>query len=111
MVGITGALAMDNSAHGDDIDVIIVTARGRVWTARLIVIGLVYAGKLFGDTLCPNYILSEDALALEQHDLFAAHEFAQMTPLVGFEVYQRMRAANPWVGEFLPNAGAPPRKE
>lgn len=111
MVGITGALAMDNSAPGDDIDVMIVTARRRAWTARLFIVALVYVGKLFGDVLCPNYVISEDALELETRDLFAAHEFAQMTPLVGLDVYDRMRQANRWVYDHLPNAYRPLRKE
>ncbi len=111
MVAVSGALAMDNSAAGDDIDVLIVSAPGRVWTARLFAVALVVAGKLFGDTLCPNYLVSENALALEQRDLFSAHELAQMVPLYGLPVYARMRAANAWVGDFLPNACAPLRRE
>ncbi len=111
MVGVTGALAMDNAAAGDDIDVMIVAASGRVWTARLFAIGLVVIGRLLGDTLCPNYLISEDALSLEDRDLFAAHEFAQMVPLCGFEVYDRLRRANAWVYEYLPNARTPLRHE
>jgi hypothetical protein len=111
MIGVTGALAMDNAAPGDDIDVMIVAARRRAWTARLFVVALVYVGKLFGDVLCPNYVISEDALELEARDLFAAHEFAQMAPLHGFDVYDRMRQDNRWVYDVLPNAFAPLRKE
>ena len=111
MVAITGALAMDNSADGDDIDVMIVTARGRAWSARLWAVALVYAGKLLGDTLCPNYVITEDALALEERTLFAAHEFAQMVPLYGRAVYDRMCRANAWVYDYLPNARAPVKQE
>lgn len=111
MVAITGALAMDNSTDNDDIDVMIITAPHRVWTARLFAVGLVLAGKLFGDTLCPNYVLAEDALALDRRDLFTAHEFVQMVPLYGLAVYAAMRRANTWVHEFMPNACAPFRRE
>ena len=111
MVGITGALAMDNSAPGDDVDVMIVAARRRAWTARLFAVALVYVGKLFGHTLCPNYIITEDALELETRDLFVAHEFAQMAPLYGLVIYDRMRQANRWVYDYLPNAYTPWRQE
>ena len=104
MVAITGALSMNNSAAGDDIDVLIVTAPDRVWLTRAFAVALVYAGKLFGDTLCPNYVISERALTLEKHTLFVAHEFIQMVPVYGLEVYHRMRAANPWICHLLPNA-------
>ena len=103
-VGITGALAMDNCAAGDDIDVMIVTAPDRVWLTRALSIALVRLGKLFGDTLCPNYLISENALALEHHSLFVAHEFMQMVPLYGGEVYARLLCANGWVQQHLPNA-------
>ena len=111
MVAITGALAMDNSAEGDDIDVMIVTARRRVWTTRLLVVALVHAGTLFGHTLCPNYIVTEDALTLEERTLFTAHEFAQMVPLYGRAIYDQLCCANAWVYDYLPNARVPLKQE
>jgi hypothetical protein len=111
MVGISGALAMDNSGDHDDIDVMIVTAPRRVWLTRALSVALVYLGKIFGDTLCPNYVISENALQLETHTLFAAHEFTQMVPLYGLAVYTRMRSANNWIDSLLPNATAPFRSD
>jgi hypothetical protein len=74
-------------------------------------IGVVRAAALGprGVVICPNYLLSERALAFEERNLYSAHEVAQMTPLAGLRTYQRLRAANGWVAEFLPNAGGPPR--
>jgi hypothetical protein len=111
MIGITGALAMDNSAANDDIDVMIVTAPQRVWLTRALSVGLVYIGKILGDTLCPNYVVSENALLLETQTLFGAHEFMQMAPLYGLDVYARMRALNNWIDLLLPNARSPLRSE
>lgn len=107
MIAVTGALAMKNSAAHDDIDVLIVTAPDRVWLTRALAIGLVYAGKLCGDTLCPNYVISERALGLDRHTLFVAHEFAQMVPVYGLTIYNRMCAVNPWIQRMLPNASQP----
>ena len=107
LIAITGALAMKNSAAGDDIDVLIVTAPDRVWLTRALSIALVYAGKLCGDTLCPNYVISERALTLDRHTLFVAHEFAQMVPVYGLPIYDRMCAANSWIQRVLPNATRP----
>lgn len=111
MVGITGALAMNNSAADDDIDVLLVTAARRVWLTRALSIALVYLGRALGNTLCPNYIISEDALWLDKHTLFVAHEFSQMVPVYGFDVYTRMRQVNDWIAVFLPNARQPFRSE
>ncbi len=107
MIGVTGALAMNNSGEGDDIDVMIVTAPDRVWLTRALAVLLVYIGKVFGDTLCPNYVISERALQLEHHTLFVAHEFTQMVPVYGRTLYDKMRAANQWIDSFLPNAAQP----
>jgi hypothetical protein len=107
MIAVTGALAMKNSGADDDIDVLIVTAPDRVWLTRALAIALVYAGKLCGDTLCPNYVISERALVLDRHTLFVAHEFAQMVPVYGLAVYDRMCAQNPWIQRVLPNASQP----
>ena len=109
MVAVTGALAMDNVADGD-IDYLVITEPGRLWLCRAIVVGLVRTAALRGVELCPNYFLSERALVLDEHNLFTAHEVAQMVPLTGIETYQRMRSLNRWTDTFLPNAGGHPRR-
>jgi hypothetical protein len=105
MVALTGALAMHN-ANGlrDDIDYMIVTEPGRVWMARAFAILVVRIVRLLGVGLCPNYVLAETALVQSRQDLFIAHELAQMVPLTGIVIYERMRAANDWSAAMLPNA-------
>ncbi len=105
MVAVPGSLAMDSADSPADLDYLIVTRPGRLWVTRALVILLVRAVRQRGDTICPNYFLSEQALGLAQHNLFTAHEFVQMVPLSGAEVYRRMWGLNGWVRGFLPNAG------
>lgn len=107
MVAVTGALAMDNSDQNDDVDVLIVTAPNRVWLARALAVIVVYAGKISSNMLCPNYIISEEVLSFEPRTIYVAHEFVQMVPLYGHDVYHRMREANPWIRQMLPNADHP----
>src|SRR5690606_4906559 len=59
-----------------------------------------------GVIICPNYVLSENALAQQKRDLFIAHEICQMRPLYGQELYWRFRAINHWSCQHLPNAEA-----
>ncbi len=110
MVAVTGALAVNNVAVRPDIDLLVAVEPGRVWVCRRVLITAVRFARLLGDELCPNYILSEGQLALEQRDFFTAHELAQMAPLSGSAVYARMLANNVWAHGFLPGAFGAPAK-
>ncbi|HST06518.1 MAG TPA: hypothetical protein VLQ48_17530 [Chloroflexia bacterium] len=110
MVAVTGALAVDNIADNPDIDLLVVTLPGRVWIARRLIVGLVRLARLWRDDLCPNYIISRDNLTLDQRDLFTAHELAQMIPLYGLKLYERMISQNEWANEYLPAAFTVPRR-
>jgi hypothetical protein len=108
MVAITGTLAVDNVDHGADIDYLIVTAPRRVWLARLIALIVVHLARLEQVTICPNYVISADAMEQWDHTLFTAHELAQMVPLYGLDVYRELMGVNDWAQRLLPNAFASP---
>ncbi len=108
MVGLTGSLAVCNCDEAGDLDYMIVAAHGRVWTARAFALLFNRLTKLAGNVICPNLIISERTLEWRQKDLYSARELCQMIPITGADVYVRLRQANAWTKEFLPNAdGAP----
>lgn len=109
MVALTGALAVENLSQRRDIDYLIVTEPGRLWSARASAIALVRLVKPAGDVICPNYLVSEHALLLEDRSLFTAHDLTQMIPISGLDVYARLRSVNTWTADYLPNAAGPPR--
>ncbi len=109
MVALTGSLTMLNSEETGDLDYMLVTAPGRVWTARGFALLFGRLTVRMGFTLCPNLIVSDRALAWEQHDLYSAREICQMVPISGKGVYGRLRCINDWTERVLPNAsGLPP---
>ena len=110
LIGVTGALAVGNSDEDDDIDLMIITARGRLWLTRgLVVTFLLLTGRYrrpgkIKDMVCPNLMIGDDALEFPDRDLFTAHEIVQMKPI--FErgnTYQKFLQANEWIKYFLPN--------
>ncbi len=103
MVALTGSLAVLNVSKIVDFDYMLVTSSGRLWTARAFALAFNRLTRLQGYTLCPNLIISENALEWPQHDLYSARELCQMVLITGEEVYSRLMQANPWVESFLPN--------
>jgi hypothetical protein len=104
MVAITGSLAMNNTDEGKDIDYMIVTTPNHLWTCRALSLLIARFAKLEGVNLCPNYLITTNALELKERSLYVAHELAQMIPISGVEIYHEIRHRNEWVDNYLPNA-------
>jgi hypothetical protein len=104
MVALTGSLAVMNVSGNQDFDYMLVTAPGRVWTARAFALAINRLARLCGHTLCPNLIISETALEWSVHDLYSARELCQMKLIKGKDVYVRLMKVNGWIRDFLPNA-------
>ncbi len=114
LVALTGAAAMANGDAEADVDLLIVTATGRMWLTRFLVFSFL---KLLGlkrgvgpensaGKICVNLWLDEDNLAVprSEWDLVVAHELAQMKPLVNKDkTYERLIEKNLWLKNFLPN--------
>jgi hypothetical protein len=109
MVAVTGSLAMDNTDAGKDVDYMIVTTPGRLWISRGLTLLVARFARLEGVKLCPNYLVTTNALELEERSLYVAHELAQMIPLSGMDVYREICRLNSWVAAYLPNAPLVPK--
>jgi hypothetical protein len=104
MVALTGSLAMHNCDQSGDYDYMLVASRGRVWTARIFALLLNKFANIFGETLCPNLIVSETMLEWKEHNLYSARELAQMVLISGADVFNNLRVANKWIEDYLPNS-------
>jgi hypothetical protein len=101
LVGLSGGCAHDNATDGD-VDVFLVTRRGRAWAVYL---ALIVASRLLRvrRTLCINYVVDESELAFAERDVFTGSELVGLRPLAGQEAYHRLVQANDWVAEWFPN--------
>lgn len=110
LVALSGALAMENSHKGDDVDFVIITKKGTLWTTRFLANSLLLPfkrdpqGKKIADRACLNIFIDEQDLKIKNQNLYTAHEIAQMKPLWDRDqMYPRFIRSNQWIGKYLPN--------
>ena len=100
---ISGGVAHKNAGARPDVDLFVLAARGRAYTAYSL---LVLATKLTGTrrAICPNYLVDQSELAIAYHrDLFTAHQLVSALPFSGQRAYEALCSANAaWVREFFP---------
>jgi predicted nucleotidyltransferase len=116
MVAVTGSLAMKNSVDESDIDLMVITAKGSLWTTRALAYIVIHT---FGlrvrrpndlrekDKLCLNLWMDESDLIWRKKDrnIYTAHEIAQILPSVNKdETYEKFLRENAWTLKFWPNA-------
>ncbi|MCR4263598.1 MAG: hypothetical protein NUV98_02665 [Candidatus Roizmanbacteria bacterium] len=120
LIAVTGAVAAGNARQDDDIDLMIVTSRGWIWTTRFLTILL---AEILGvrrrphssdlkDMLCFNMFMDEDHVSVpsNERDLFSANEVVRVKILWGKkETIARFWRTNRWIKEFLPNYKLPIR--
>lgn len=115
LIGVSGALAMNNAPLEDDIDFFIITSKNYLWTTRLLCALVLDILKIrrkpgvtrFKDRICINMFLDEQELSLpkKERDLYSAHEIAQMKPLVNKKnTYEIFLHKNIWVKKLLPHS-------
>jgi glycosyltransferase involved in cell wall biosynthesis len=100
---ISGGVAHKNAGKRPDVDLFVVAAAGRAYTAYSL---LVLATKLTGTrrAICPNYLVDERELAIAYHrDLFTANQLVSALPFSGRPAYEALCDANAeWVRGFFP---------
>lgn len=122
-IAVCNTLALSNSKPESDIDVLVITVPGRLWLTRFLVTmalavrGLWRHGTKIADRICLSFFISEAALdfrplLLQPRDPYFAHWVDQLVPLLDRGgVLERLRVANAWVREYLPNAFTTPHSQ
>jgi hypothetical protein len=103
-VAISGTLSKGVHHPGDDVDYFVITAPGRPWLCRVVLMGfkklfLFNSRRLF----CINYLVAEDHLEVPDRNEFTAAEIAWLRPVTGRGSLAAFDRANDWVGAYLPN--------
>jgi hypothetical protein len=105
----SGSLSKGYMDEKSDLDFFVVTAPGRLWIARTL---LVMYKRLFlrnsHKQFCVNYFVDEQHLEIEEKNLFTATELVTLLPLYNHEAYCAVITTNSWVSNFFPNFRYPP---
>lgn len=100
---VTGGLSKNSAKPGDDIDFLVLTAPGRVWTLKTFLQVLRRPlPSAWRERLCTNYLVSTDSLLLDDRNLFTAVELATAVPVFGRKACVAFLEANAWASAFVP---------
>jgi len=110
MVAVSGSLAMNNTKENSDIDLLIVTKAGRIWTCRALttlyfhIIKQRRHGKLTKNRFCLNHFITDKSLKIPWKSLYNAQTYAHLVPLWQKRgLYPKFQKANNWISQRLNN--------
>ena len=103
-IGISGSLSKHYADDDADIDYFIITRRNRLWIARTLMHLFKKWSFLRGQQhwYCMNYFVDEEALEIEEKNIFTATELITLLPACGNGGLVKFFDANNWVSSFLP---------
>lgn len=109
MIGATGSLAMKHGAQGSDWDMFVVLRSRRIWMGRTVLTGFLHLigkrrhGDKISNRACLNYFVTDDNLEIATKDLYSAHEYRYLIPLLSFPLFQIFELKNRWIKRYQPN--------
>jgi hypothetical protein len=104
-VAISGSLSKNFADESADIDFFIITKANRLWMARTFMHLFKKLTFLTGRQhyYCMNYYIDEEALLLEEKNIFTAIELKTLLPVCGENSTERFFKANQWADNWLPS--------
>ncbi|HEY4205569.1 MAG TPA: hypothetical protein VGM31_02110 [Puia sp.] len=103
-IGISGSLSKHFADANADIDYFVITQSNRLWIARTLMHLYKKWSFLRGRQhwYCMNYFIDEEALEIEEKNIFTATELITLLPACGNGGLVQFFDANNWVTSFLP---------
>lgn len=113
MVAVCNTLAFNNPTDDSDIDLFIVTAKGKIFLTRILVtvlfalLGVRRHGQKIAGRFCLSFFVSENGLDLksiytQRDDIYLLYWFMTLRPFYGEKTFQDFIAANRWVEDYFP---------
>ena len=104
-IGISGSLSKNYADENSDIDYFIITKSNRLWIARTLMHLFKKWSYIRGRQhwYCMNYFIDEEALEIEEKNIFTATELITLLPACGNGGLVKFFDANSWATSFLPH--------
>ncbi len=103
-VFLSGSISKNYMNKRDDIDYFIITAPGRLWLTRTL---LILFKKIFllnsYRNFCINYFTDTKHLVVHQHNRFTATEIVFLIPMYGCILYNDLLNSNHWIKQYYPS--------
>jgi hypothetical protein len=106
-IGISGSLSKNFADERADLDYFIITKANRLWIARTLMHLFKKLTFLVGrqHDFCMNYYVDEEALSIQERNVFTAIEVATLIPVCGNGSMENFYQANAWINSYYPNCG------
>lgn len=117
MVAVINSLSFNVATSNSDIDLFIITANHRLYTARTLIIlvlkffGLYKNKKNYRGKMCLGFYITEqnlniEKIALKPYDPYFYFWFVSLTPLWGIKIYEKFIRHNLWIKKYFANFSA-----
>jgi hypothetical protein len=106
-ISISGSLSKNFAGEDADIDYFIITKANRLWLARTLMHIIKKLSFLTGKQhwYCMNYYIDEEALEIEEKNIFTAIELITLLPVRGNGILHEFYDRNDWTAGYYPNYG------
>lgn len=103
-IAVSGSLSKNFATDKTDIDFFIITAANRLWIARTCMHLYKKLTFLRGrqNWFCMNYYVDEEAMEIEEKNIFTAIEIATLLPMYGKDCLEEFMEKNRWKASFFP---------
>ena len=108
-VAVSGSQAILNSREQSDIDLFIITAKNRIWLARMLVtlylqlLGQRRHGQHTQNRFCLNHYIDESVHITRDRNIYTAMLYSSFLPVFGNKFFARFYKKNQWIEDFLQN--------
>jgi len=104
-IGISGSLSKHFADEKADIDYFIITQQNKLWICRTILHAFKKLSFITGHQhwFCMNYFVDEEAMRIEEKNIFTATELVTLMPMCGNDTLEKFFKANDWSNHYFPN--------